>query len=418
MRSTSARSATSIDRSRLLFVLPNIAGRSAAIESRLIAAAGLATAMGKKLGGVDMLTPMGLTHPDAVISHGVRETTSPSTPRAMARRLPSSLRSAVGDLRRRRLNQRMHVKGSEIAGGSYGLVLQLHHRFQDSGLEVARRAGAPFVLRIEALEAREEASWGVRRLGFQGAVERFGELPIVRRADLVASVSDVLDAQLADLGVPIDQRMVLPNGVDTSRFSPGPADVALRSAYGLDGRFTIGWVGGFRPFHGLELLPDIARRLRRRVPGAVLCLVGTGPLRQRLVDATRDVADVVRFLPPVVHDDVPRWLRSFDACLLLGEGHDFHYSPLKLYEYLACGRPVVATGVGQVDDVLGDLFRGWLVEPGDSDGIVERIHRLAQEPELRETIGSHGRELAVRSASWEVRAETLLDRLATAGLST
>jgi glycosyltransferase involved in cell wall biosynthesis len=322
--------------------------------------------------------------------------------------VPPWIRPALGDIRSLGLNRRMHRQANLVAGRSYGLIIQLHHRFQDVGKLIARRVGAPFVLRVDALEVREEEAWGIRRPGYGGAVERLGELRILRSADLVIPVSDVLDAELDHAGIGGKRRMVLANGVDVLMFSPGEADPELRRAHDLEGRFVVGWVGGFRPFHGLELVAAIARRLKERVPRAVLCLMGTGPLREWLVEETRPVQDVVRVLPAVPHEEVPRWLRTFDACLQLGNPEGFHYSPMKLYEYLACARPIIAADVGQVGQVLTNNEDALLVQPGDAGAAAAAIERLANQPRLRAALSTAARETAVQRASWDVRAEALI----------
>jgi glycosyltransferase involved in cell wall biosynthesis len=294
--------------------------------------------------------------------------------------------------------------------------MQLHRRFHDSGFAIAHAAGVPIVLRVDALEVREEASWGVRRPGWGPLVERFGELNLIRRADLVAAVSEDVDDELAALGIADDRRVVVPSGVDLDSFAPGEADEQFRRANGLDDRFVVGWVGGFRPFHGLEAVPDIARGLRSSLPGAVLCLVGTGPLRGRVREGIRGLEDVVRIFGPVAHTEVPRWLRSFDACLLLAGTGPFHYSPLKLYEYLGCGRPVVAPRIGEMERVLSDGSDAVLVGPNSPAGIVDALSRLAADPDLRTAMGFRARLTAERCGSWQARAQTVLDALEERGL--
>jgi glycosyltransferase involved in cell wall biosynthesis len=382
----------------------------------MLAAAGLARAIGDRLGGVDILTPQGLIDVDGLESAAVRENTVPSAGRAVAHRLPSSVRSAVGDIRIWRQDRVMQKLAARSSNRRYRFVLQFHRRFQSAGIDAARRAGVAFVLRVEALEIREEASWGVRRNGYGRLAEKLGELRIMRRADLIASVSDVLDGQLEAVGVPRDRRVVIPNGVDIDAFSPGASDPELRRRHGLDGRFAIGWVGGFRPFHGLEMVPELGQRLRERYPRAILCFLGTGPLREQLIERTRGLEDTVRILPPVPHGDVPMWLRSFDACLLLGESEGFHYSPMKLYEYLACAKPVIAARVGQVEEVFPNGSDELLVRPGDLAGIVDRVLRLSSSPALCAQLGAEGRKLVSENASWDARVGTLLSELRVRGL--
>jgi len=295
------------------------------------------------------------------------------------------------------------------------LVIQFHHRFHRAGQRVGERLRVPFLLRLEALEVREERDWGIRRPGFGGLVERLGELPVIRAAHLVLPVSRELDHQLGSLGIDARRRLVLPNGVDVGAFSPGLPDGALVESLGLRGRFVVGWIGSFRPFHGLGLARSIADGLAERVPDAVLCLLGSGPgwesLRSELGDRPN-----VRVLPAVPHPEVPHWIRTFDACVLLASNGGFHYSPLKLFEYMACGRPVIASAAGDVPSWISDGRDAVLVESGDPRAVVRAIEMVARDDSLRRQLGRSARMTAERIHSWEARAATLVGVLRERGL--
>jgi len=399
----------------VLFVLPVAPSRSPAVQASWIASASMARALGRRLGGTDVLTPRGLLRPDEMMSLTLQRTAEPSAARDVVRRLPMHVRAALGDLQAINLNRKMRALSREVAGRRYRLVVQRHHRFQDCGLAVAKGAGIPSVLLLDAMEVREEAAWGIRRPGWGRVVERIGELRIIRRADLVASVSAEIDEQLPE-GSFADRRVIVPSGVDLSLFAPGPPDRGLRVQHALDGRFAVGWIGGFWPFHGLEAVAEIARGLQARVPEAVLCLVGTGPLRDDIAKRVRGLEAHVRLLDPVPHDRVPQWLRTFDACFLLA-GAGFRSSSLKLYEYLACGRPVVAAAAGQVKEVLTHGSNGFLVPREDPIAVVGAIERLARDPALRRRLGEEARRTVEGSASWDDRAESIWSALEERGFS-
>jgi len=125
---------------------------------------------------------------------------------------------------------------------------------------------------------------------------------------------------------------------------------------------------------------------------------------------------MVRLVGPAAHAAVPRWIRSFDACLALGTPGDFHYSPMKLFEYLGCGRPVVATRVGQIGSVLTDGRDGLLVPAEDPGEVAAAVARLAREPSLGARLGAEGRRTAARDASWGARADALLAAMSSRGL--
>ena len=224
-----------------------------------------------------------------------------------------------------------------------------------------------------------------------------------------------MDEQLAEAGLESARRFVLPNGVDVDAFAPGDPDPGLIGLPQTRDRFVVGWIGGFRPFHGLEMIPEIAAQLSERVPEAVLCLVGSGPLWKSLAARTRLAQNVV-MVPAVPYSQVPEWLRTFDACLLLAPPGSFHYSPLKLREYMACGRPIVAPSIGEIPSVVSDGKEALLVPPGDVLAVVRAVERLARDRELRARLGDGARSAAMHNESWEVRARGLFEAMADHGL--
>jgi glycosyltransferase involved in cell wall biosynthesis len=136
---------------------------------------------------------------------------------------------------------------------------------------------------------------------------------------------------------------------------------------------------------------EIVRATRARGVDAVLCLVGDGPDRGRLEQVAHDlgIASATYFVG--YQPDVAGYYRLFDAFLLpsVNEG-----TPVSAIEALASGTPVVATRVGGVPDVVRDQVDGFLVEPGDTDAAADRLAELAGDPELRQRLGSSGREYA------------------------
>ena len=201
----------------------------------------------------------------------------------------------------------------------------------------------------------------------------------------------------------------------STRSLPGDPDPGLIGLPQTRDRFVVGWIGGFRPFHGLEMIPEIAAQLSKRVPEAVLCLVGSGPLWKSLAARTRLAQNVV-MVPAVPYSQVPDWLRTFDACLLLAPPGSFHYSPLKLREYMACGRPIVAPSIGEIPSVVSDGKEALLVPPGDVLAVVRAVERLARDRELRARLGDGARSAATRNESWDVRARGLFEAMADHGL--
>jgi glycosyltransferase involved in cell wall biosynthesis len=400
----------------ILFSIPVHGGRASAIDPVWVQAAGLAEGFGRALGSVTILCPGGYVTPESVRQRVLRRSDEGPTTDSRIRWVPKTLRVGAGDLRAWWRAREMRDLARRATDGPFALVVHFHRRFQDSGVEAARRLGIPLVIVVEALEVREEASWGVTRPGWGKAVEWFGEARLLRRGDLLLPLTRLVDMQLGQIGIPQDRRVIVPTGADLSSFRPGPPDGDLKRKHGLDAPFVVGWVGGFRPFHGLEAIPEIARGIRRAIPGALLCLIGTGPLRDHVARATRGMEDIVRLVGPVPHHEVPGWMRLFDAALLLSGPGPFHYSPLKLHEYMASGLPTVAAQVGDVPSVISSGRNGLLVPPQDPASVVQSLALLASDPALRTQMGFEARRTAERELSWDARVRTIVDALADRGL--
>ena len=176
-------------------------------------------------------------------------------------------------------------------------------------------------------------------------LERFGENPLLRSADLVLAVSEEVAEQVGRRGVPPERILVTPNGVDIHVFTPDADGESIRVCDHLDGRFVVGWIGGFHKFHGLDLAIDMAARLKETIPELTLLLVGDGVERQRLESRVAKLGlDNVMFTGTVGHSEVPAHIVAMDVALVLSPKDGlFHYSPIKLREYMACARPVVAS---------------------------------------------------------------------------
>jgi glycosyltransferase involved in cell wall biosynthesis len=131
------------------------------------------------------------------------------------------------------------------------------------------------------------------------------------------------------------------------------------------------------------------KRLREHGVDAVLCMVGDGPDRAALEQRARELGVIRDTLFLGYQEDVAPFYAAFDALVLPSSNEG---TPVSVIEAMAAGRPVVATRVGGVPDVVRDGEDGFLVETGETDALAERLERLARDPALRDRMGVHGRE--------------------------
>jgi glycosyltransferase involved in cell wall biosynthesis len=170
-------------------------------------------------------------------------------------------------------------------------------------------------------------------------------------------------------------------------------------------------VGGFRPFHGLDMLEGFVDALRALRPDAGLCLLGGGPLRDDLERRAAALGSGIVVRGPAIHADIPRWIRSFDACVLFSDAAAFHYSPLKLAEYMACGRPVVAPAAGDLPERIHDGRDAIVVPKADARALALGVARVADDPALAARLGREARRTAAAAWSWDERAKVIADAL-------
>jgi glycosyltransferase involved in cell wall biosynthesis len=191
---------------------------------------------------------------------------------------------------------------------------------------------------------------------------------------------------------------VLGNGVDTLRVRPSGRPVKPAT-----GPFTVGFVGTLKPWHGVDLLVDATALLVAEDPMYRLLVVGDGPLATNLQEraAAAGIAAHVKTTGGVSPHDVPALLHRFDVAIApYPPMDDFYFSPLKVYEYLGAGLPVVASRVGGLADVLDHGRIGVLVEPGDAAVLAAAVADLRADPARREALGRAARLRAVARHDW------------------
>ncbi len=203
-----------------------------------------------------------------------------------------------------------------------------------------------------------------------------------------------------EVGLPDAKVRIIPNGIDIDRFHPRPTDEGLRRKLGLTtGAPVAGIVARLRSEKNIEMFLDVAGRVRNESPDAQFLVVGDGPDQAALEQRSRrlGLSDFVKFLGN--RSDIPELLSLMDVFLLTSHNEA---SPVSIREAFALGKPVVATRVGSVGEVVSDGQNGYLVTPGDADAMTRRVLELFREPGLARAMGGAGREYVERYGSLEI----------------
>jgi glycosyltransferase involved in cell wall biosynthesis len=287
-----------------------------------------------------------------------------------------------------------------------------------AGLAAARRCGIPFVLEVNSPLAREKAEHG--GLFFRRSTAGI-ERRLCTRADVTLAVTGVLARLLEADGVPPGKVQVLANGVRRGFGDGATAEAGARFRRGLGlppDAVVAGFVGWFRAWHGLESLLEAAASPEWRQAGIHLVLAGDGPAMPALRERreTLGLAGRVALCGPVPRGEVEAALAAFD--IAVQPAVTPYACPMKILEYMAAGRAIVAPGSDNVKELLSDGETALLC-PGGANPGVEDLHagvlRLARNPGLRARLGDAARrEVHARGLFWEENARRVEELVASA----
>lgn len=283
------------------------------------------------------------------------------------------------------------------------LIYERYSPFALAGVLTAERAGVPHILEVNAPLAWEGVRY--RKQALPEASAALERAVLVRAARIVTVSAELAEILASTFGIPEAKIDVVPNGVDAELFEV--QGETLRE--GLEGRIVIGFVGGLRPWHGVELLAAAFRELATD-PRLHLLVVGDGPEAQRIEALKRELPSRVTWVGAVPHRQVPAWVRAIDIAVAPYPALEkFYYSPLKVLEYMAAGRAVVASEVGQLRDLIRPGWTGLLVAPGEPAALVRAIRSLADDASKRDALGTAAAVEIRRSHLWTHRVSRILD---------
>lgn len=283
----------------------------------------------------------------------------------------------------------------QIRSTSYSAIYCRHSAGFSPWLPGLKRATGdlPLILEVNSLSIRHR-HW-IRYLEARG----------LRQASAIVCVSeDVRDAVVALCPDLADRAVTVPNGVDPDRFQPVAPQPPGPKA-------VVGYIGVFKPDYGIETLIEAFAAVRARWPEARLCLIGTGPhdaALRRMAEPT----GCIDFPGTIPYDEVPAKMATFDVLVYTTTAKLSFQSPIKLYEYMAAERPIVAMRTRNTEVMLGaGEERGLLVDPDNADALATAILRVLNDAGLGRRMAAEARLAAETEHSWTERVSRILSRL-------
>lgn len=274
------------------------------------------------------------------------------------------------------------------------VIYERANLFHFAGCVTAALHRLPLLVEVNSPLAEERARFSglsLRRLA------RFAERLVWRRADHVLPVTAVLGRMVAEAGVPASRITVVPNGIHLADFPP-PAPRPEGQ------RVTLGFIGFLREWHGMEQVVRALAAWRHKLP-LTLHIVGDGPARPGLAALALElgIEDRLRFTGIAPRAEVPGLIAGFDIAL---QPAAVPYAcPLKVLEYMAAGRAIIAPDQPNLRELLTHGRTALLFDPADPDAMWQAVLRLALDAPLRDALGQAARaEVLARGLTWETHA--------------
>ncbi len=207
-------------------------------------------------------------------------------------------------------------------------------------------------------------------------------------------------------------------GFNPARFHPEVKGDHILKAYKLEGHYIVGYAGGFYPWHGLEVLPDVAEILKRH--DVKFLLVGDGKVRKKLEEEVRHrgLEDSFVFTGRVPYERVPEYIAACDICFAVYDpsGHPemkktgrLLFDPLKVFEYLGMGKAVITTDSPNIRELYSDGVHLRMVPPGNAESIARVIEEILSDRDKAAAMAFRGREVTCEKFTWDRHVDHLLN---------
>lgn len=304
--------------------------------------------------------------------------------------------------------------GSWLAGVALALrrtPTVVYYRWMDSPhpLVLARLLGCQCVCEVNGEPVPD---WDAARSRALTRVKHWLARQTLRRCDRVVALTEGLrDLVMRRYGVDPGAIIVLPSATDPKRFRPeDPREARRRLRLDPESSY-IGFVGSFYRYQGLTCLLEAFAMLRCRRPAMRLLLVGDGEagpsLREQAIRL--NVAEAVTWAGRVSYARVPDFINAMDVCVAPFRGDRGETSPVKVFDYLACGRPTVASAIPSVASLFSEREGVVLVPPDDSIALAGALERVLEDPRWAADLGRRGRGVVCARFGWAGIAEQLRD---------
>jgi len=309
----------------------------------------------------------------------------------------------------------------------------IYHRYTGYTFFVtalAKRLNIPLILEFNSFDSWKLKYWERSNNAFKKFIQQFILFRIVKaienfnlgRSSLIVTVSNPLRDDLLKMGFPKGKIMVIPNGFDPKKFNTKlvtneQCESLKRELKVSNGKIIVGFSGTFGPWHGIPQLSEAIDKILKSYSSKSIHFLIIGDGSQLITKMKKALSDLreITYTGMVPYSDVQRYLAVCDVLVsphcIPTDGKEFFGSPTKIFEYMAMGKAIVASKLGQIGRVLENNKTAVLVEPGNVGQLIEGILKLVDNKELRLKLGRNARNEVLKKYTWDRNVKKLLNKL-------
>jgi glycosyltransferase involved in cell wall biosynthesis len=311
----------------------------------------------------------------------------------------------------------------------------IYHRYNSmsfSSTYLSKKYNIPLILEYNGSEVWILKKWGTTGNPLMQLLKKvyyFFKLPIVffienynlKQASLIVVVSKAMKDELIKRGIDKNKILINPNGVDIEKFNPNIKAYDIKKKYGLENKIILGFIGTFGPWHGAENIVKAYGELLKEIPEikskTKLLMIGDGVKIPEVKKYIKKygIEDNVILTGLIPQEKAPKYLSVCDvlinATVPNPDGSEFFGSPTKLFEYMAMGKAIISSNLGQMREILENDKTAILVKGGDMDELKIVMEKLIKDKKLREILSKNAREEVVKNYTWDKHVDRILKRI-------
>jgi glycosyltransferase involved in cell wall biosynthesis len=312
-------------------------------------------------------------------------------------------------------------------------IYQRYSIFNCTGILLSRFYKKPLILEYNGSEVWAFTRWGQKPLLSLMWLAKIIEKINIHHATYITVVSQVLHDDLVALGVESKKIIINPNGVDSEVFNPARLIAereTLRHTFNITDKFVIGFIGTFSYWHGIEMLSRCIPIIIEQNPQIHFLLIGDGPLKELIsteLAHKKVTKEHVTFSGQIPFDKAADYLSMCDAFISPTQPNrdttKFFGSPTKIFEYLSMGKPVVASNLEQLKEVVSPAINlqstsminnevGILIDPCDDTDLIKSIIFLSRlDRTHQDMLGVNARTKAIHNYTWHHHVTKIINHV-------